>query len=260
MAVSDYSTTPANNTAISGINIAEGCAPANINNAFRQLMADIKASVGVFFQAYSATLTTIAATGVTTAYVNPSTLVTEADGIFNNDDDTTIPTSAAVKDFFDGKYGEIGPTATTSGSNVDFTGIPEGVHEIDIVFDLVGLSGTDDIIVQLSVAAAFVTTGYVSSSAALAAGSNDMSSSTAGFIVSFTNAGGGIVGKMTLNRIPTTNYWVAAHTVRGVSTEVGTGAGAISLAGSVDGIRLDTTGTNTFDLGRAFVRWKFLGV
>lgn len=203
---------------------------------------------------------TVSASGITTAEIAAATLVTEADDIASNDNDTTIPTSAAVKGYFDGKFREIGPTNTTSGSNIDFTGIPVGVHEIDIIFDLVGLSGTDNILVQLSVSSAFVTSGYTSSSGALASGSNDMSSSTAGFIVSFTNAGGGIVGKMTLNRIPGTNYWVESHTVRGVSTEVGLGAGAISLAGSVDGIRLDTTGTNTFDLGRAFVRWKFLGV
>lgn len=42
MAVTDYSTTPGSNTTISGINVAEGCAPANINNAIRQMMADIR--------------------------------------------------------------------------------------------------------------------------------------------------------------------------------------------------------------------------
>ena len=42
MAVTDYSTTPGSNTTISGINIAEGCAPGNINNAFRQIMADVR--------------------------------------------------------------------------------------------------------------------------------------------------------------------------------------------------------------------------
>lgn len=42
MPVTDYSTTPASNTAISGINIAEACAAANMNNAFRQLMADVR--------------------------------------------------------------------------------------------------------------------------------------------------------------------------------------------------------------------------
>lgn len=43
MAISAYSTTPATNTAISGINIAEGCPPSGINDAIRQMMADIKA-------------------------------------------------------------------------------------------------------------------------------------------------------------------------------------------------------------------------
>lgn len=43
MAIKDYSTTPDMNTTISGINIAEGCAPSGINNAIRQLMADVKA-------------------------------------------------------------------------------------------------------------------------------------------------------------------------------------------------------------------------
>lgn len=41
MPIKDYSTTPSYNTAINGINIAEGCAPSNINNAIRQLMADL---------------------------------------------------------------------------------------------------------------------------------------------------------------------------------------------------------------------------
>jgi len=41
MPVKDYSTTPASNTTISSINIAEGCAPGGINNAIRRLMADI---------------------------------------------------------------------------------------------------------------------------------------------------------------------------------------------------------------------------
>lgn len=42
MAVSDYDTDPANNVTISGINIAEGCPPGNLNNAIRQMMADTK--------------------------------------------------------------------------------------------------------------------------------------------------------------------------------------------------------------------------
>lgn len=70
MAVSDYSTSAGSNTSISGINIAEGCSPGNINNAIRQLMADVKTlanelDVGSDVQAYDAGLASIA--GLTTA-------------------------------------------------------------------------------------------------------------------------------------------------------------------------------------------------
>ena len=44
MSVSDYNTDPNSNTSISGINIAEGCPPSGINNAIRQMMADIRAA------------------------------------------------------------------------------------------------------------------------------------------------------------------------------------------------------------------------
>ena len=40
--VSEWSSTAANNTDIAGINIAEGCAPSGINNAIRELMAQVK--------------------------------------------------------------------------------------------------------------------------------------------------------------------------------------------------------------------------
>ena len=46
---------------------------------------------------------------VTTSEIAAGTLVTESDGISSNDNDTTIPTSAAVKDFVDGQgFADIG--------------------------------------------------------------------------------------------------------------------------------------------------------
>jgi hypothetical protein len=40
--VSQWSATPANNTDIANIDIAEGCAPSGINNAIREIMAQVK--------------------------------------------------------------------------------------------------------------------------------------------------------------------------------------------------------------------------
>ena len=65
MGVSDYNTTPISNSSINGINIAEGWSAADMNNALRQMMADIaewydeRLVVGTDVQAYSALLTEI---------------------------------------------------------------------------------------------------------------------------------------------------------------------------------------------------------
>lgn len=40
--ISEFSTTAGDNTDIDGINIAEGCAPSGINDAIRELMAQLK--------------------------------------------------------------------------------------------------------------------------------------------------------------------------------------------------------------------------
>lgn len=40
--ISEFSSTPSNNTDIDGINIAEGMAPSNVNNAIRELMSQLK--------------------------------------------------------------------------------------------------------------------------------------------------------------------------------------------------------------------------
>ena len=40
--ISEWSSVPANNTDVGGIDIAEGCAPSGINNAIREVMAQVK--------------------------------------------------------------------------------------------------------------------------------------------------------------------------------------------------------------------------
>ena len=59
MAVSDWSTTPSDNTSVDGINIAEGWPAANANNAIRAVMA----SVRVMYDGLPDTATLVTATG-----------------------------------------------------------------------------------------------------------------------------------------------------------------------------------------------------
>lgn len=59
MGVQHYSTNPDNNTSISGTSVAEGCPAGNINNAFRQMMADI----AVMYAAIPSAATFVTKTG-----------------------------------------------------------------------------------------------------------------------------------------------------------------------------------------------------
>lgn len=54
--VADYSTTPAANTSINGVDIDEGCPAAGFNNALRQIMADIAAWTDAYAVVYPVAL------------------------------------------------------------------------------------------------------------------------------------------------------------------------------------------------------------
>lgn len=54
MAVSDWSTNAASNTTVGAVNIAENCPAANLNNAIREVMAQIRAYTGTLDSAYQA--------------------------------------------------------------------------------------------------------------------------------------------------------------------------------------------------------------
>jgi microcystin-dependent protein len=70
--ISEFDLTPANNTEIDGINIAEGCAPSGINNAIRELMSQLKAqqdgsSGDTFTLTGTLTAATVVASGTVTS-------------------------------------------------------------------------------------------------------------------------------------------------------------------------------------------------
>jgi len=64
--------------------------------------------------------------GLTTTEIAASTLVTEAEGISSNDNDTTIPTSAAVKDYVDNNAGGGGGTVQGTDGTYDIQPTNEG--------------------------------------------------------------------------------------------------------------------------------------
>ena len=74
--ISEFSSTPASNTDIDSINIAEGCAPSGINDAIRELMAQLKDfQTGAVGDSFNGPVgSTTAATGAFTTLSATSTL------------------------------------------------------------------------------------------------------------------------------------------------------------------------------------------
>jgi hypothetical protein len=111
--ISEYSATSADNTDISNINIAEGCSPANVNNAIRTVMAQLKdqqtgASGDNFTVGGNLSVTgTSTLTGNVTAPTQSS-----------SDNSTKVATTAFVTT----KVGTLGTMASQNATAVAITG------------------------------------------------------------------------------------------------------------------------------------------
>ena len=151
--------------------------------------------------------------------------------------------------------------ATTSGTTIDFTGIPAGVREITLLLRGVSMSGTERFLIQIG-AGSVVTTGYSSSSSGPDInGFWVNSTSTSGFILGMNmDAASAHSGHLTLFNI-SGDIWVASGLITNNATGgAGRGAlasGQLTLSGALDRLRLTNTGSNTFDLGEANLMWRF---
>ena len=144
------------------------------------------------------------------------------------------------------------PVASTSGTSIDFTGIPAGVKQIIVSFNGVSTSGTSIKSIRIGDSGGIETTGYDSSGASMTASAQDVNVSTAGFIVHSEQANHVLVGSATLTlENSSLNSWA----LTGNFSDSGTGrvfasSGAKSLSAVLDRIRITTNnGTDTFDAG-----------
>ena len=146
--------------------------------------------------------------------------------------------------------------ATTSGTAIDFTGIPAGARRITLMFDDVSVSGLARVLVQLG-SGSVQTTGYLGSSASVF-GTNQCFpiTSTAGFILERAGAGSFRMGAMTFVNI-SGNKWVQSHSVGDSAGTAMFGGGVVTLSGALDRLRVTTDGADTFDNGSVNIMWEF---
>jgi hypothetical protein len=150
--------------------------------------------------------------------------------------------------------------ATTSGTAVDFTGIPSWVKRIEIMFSNVSNSGSANILVQLGDSGGIETTGYVSQASLVNVNVNTVGA-TSGIIIFTGEASSACSGILTLGYIDAgSNLWTAAGTFARpggtVSSATFTG-GYKSLSATLDRIRIvSSNGSDTFDAGTINIMYQ----
>jgi len=149
--------------------------------------------------------------------------------------------------------------ATTSGTSIDFTGIPAGVKRVTCMLKRVSINGVAQPQIRLGTSAGVVGTGYQGATTYLGGAPAGYAHSS-GFSFSQGGAAEDINGSMTLLLLnPATNLWVMSMTAAWVSQIYSVvGGGNVTLPGGLDRIRLTTSnGTDAFDLGEFNISWEF---
>ena len=148
--------------------------------------------------------------------------------------------------------------ASTSGTSIDFTGIPSWVKRVTVMFNGVSTNGTSNHQVQIG-SGSVDATGYVSTAAKCFNSAANVATSATGFIMtSGISASDLFNGAMTLNLLGS-NIWSATFAT---SMPVATGAahfggGTKTLSGTLDRVRITTVnGTDTFDAGSINIMYE----
>lgn len=380
--ISEWSATAANNTDVGGIDIAEGCAPSGINNAIREMMAQVKDMVtgadgdsqtigGNLSVTGTSTLTgavtapagitanltgtvtgnitgnaqtvtngvyttgnqTIAGTKTFSSTISGSidgNAATVTNGVYTTSDQTiggvktfssnivgnltgnastantattaTLATSATTATTAtkatniagggsgqvpynsaadttaflaagtSGQYlksnGTSAPSwatlnsltsdtakASTSGTTVDFTGIPSWAKRITVIFDSVSTNGSSNVLVQLGDSGGIETTGYLGASS----GGPGSSNYTTGFGINENTSSSAFSGNLTISLInSSTNTWIASGVFarNSVATMILT-SGTKSTSATLDRVRITTVnGTDAFDAGSINIMYE----
>jgi hypothetical protein len=135
--------------------------------------------------------------------------------------------------------------ASTSGTSVDFTGIPSWAKRITVMFNGLSTNGTSTVLVQLGTASSIEVTGYLG-------GGNGVALTTGLALVIQPAAANTYFGSLVISQInATTNTWVSTGAFS--NSQNGNSfveTGSKSLAEVLTRLRITTfNGTDTFDAG-----------
>jgi len=143
--------------------------------------------------------------------------------------------------------------ATTSGTSIDFTGIPSWVKRITVMLNGVSTNAASDLLIQIG-SGSVATSGYVSRATSVSA----QTASTTGYILTQAQAAADLCsGSIVISNLSSL-VWVAGGNLNNVGANgIFMSAGHCTLAGSLDRVRITTvSGTAVFDAGSANILYE----
>jgi hypothetical protein len=179
--------------------------------------------------------------------------VTIAEPTTASDFTQTLPdgTGTVVVNGVNGSIVSGSAVASTSGTSIDFTGVPSWVKRITVMLNGVSLSGSSNLLIQIG-AGSVTSSGYASASGVIA-GTNTTAilTSTAGFAIRDSQNSSRVTSGILFLTNITGNAWVSSHSVADQTQGiVANGGGNLALGGTLDRVRITTVnGTDTFDAG-----------
>lgn len=178
----------------------------------------------------------------------------------NTDRTLTLPDATGTVVLQGGALTRGTAVASTSGTSIDFTGIPSWAKRITVMLDYVSTSGTSVIQIRLGDSGGVEATGYATAVSLIAGTDNTTRSTlyTTGFpVVWSVAAGSSIIAMVTFVNV-NNNLWIGSGLVSD-STGAGTTfvSGSKTLSDTLDRVRITTVnGTDTFDAGTINIMYE----
>ena len=189
-----------------------------------------------------------ATTGITTPPVSvegstSGTITLVAPAVAGTNTQTLVATTGTLAPLILGTA-----QASTSGTSIDFTGIPSWVERITVMFNGVSTNGSSNVQIQIG-AGSITTTGYSGGISQAGASPNQITLTTGLGITASNTAALSSTGTAVFSLFGS-NIWVGTSTTSRSDGYGQLGGTVITLSGALDRIRITTVnGTDTFDAG-----------
>ena len=143
--------------------------------------------------------------------------------------------------------------ASTSGTSIDFTGIPSWVKRITVMFSGVSTNGTSDFLIQIGDSGGVETSGYGGAVTRFNGTLVSTSNTSAGYLFaggSGVGAASLYTGKVMIEILTGSTYIISGLMGSNANVYTALGACAKTLSDTLTQVRITTVnGTDTFDAG-----------